>query len=218
MQRRKFIASIGSVAAGAAAVTGTSAFSSVEADRDVSVNVEGDSKAYLQIEPTSGATFAEDKDNGLIKFDFDSNSDASGNGLNANADTGFGPEFIITNEGTDSVLVTIDPTAVDNALEGGTLSFFAFSQGQELGGKEATLKSTDQNSPGRSGVILAPGQQVKISGLFRNISADDIDSDIDESITIFAVSDDSEKFPNGGPSDNKAGIKIDSDGDVINTG
>ena len=216
MQRRKFIASIGSVAAGAAAVTGTSAFSSVEADRDVSVNVEGDSGAYLQIEPTSGATFAEDKENGLIKFDFDSNSDAPGNGLNANADTGFGPEFIITNEGTDSVLVTIDPTAVDDALEGGTLSFFAFSQ--ELGGNGATLKSEDQNSPGKSGVILASGQQVKISGLFRDISTDDLGSDIGASITIFAVSDDSEKFPDGGPSDNRAGIKVDSNGDVINTG
>jgi hypothetical protein len=217
MQRRKFIASIGSVAAGAAAVTGTGAFSSVEADRDVSVNVAGDSGAYLQIGPTNGATFAEDDGNGLIKFDFDSNSKADGSGLNANADTGFGPEFIIRNEGTDSVLVTIDPTAVDNALSGdGSLSFFAFSQ--EYDGKGATLKSTNQNDPGRSGVILASGQQIKISGLFRDISTDDINSDIDASITIFAVSDNSEKFPNGGPSDNRAGIKVDSSGDVINTG
>jgi hypothetical protein len=197
---------------------GTGAFSAVSANRTVSVNVEGDSSAYLQLEPTSGATFAEDDEDGLIQFNFDADSDASGSGLNANGDTGFGPEFIISNQGTDAALVTIDPTSVDDALSGdGSLSFFAYSQ--EYGGKGATLKTTNQNSPGRSGVILESGTQVKVSGLFRNIDESDIDSDIsDTEITFYAVTDNSEQYPNGGPSDNRAGIRINSDGTVDNTG
>ncbi|MDB2246238.1 hypothetical protein PM076_16105 [Halorubrum ezzemoulense] len=184
----------------------------------MSLNVSDDSYAYLQVEPTTGATFAEDDPDGLIQLNFDDTSGASGSGLNANADTGFGPEFTIANQGTDPVLVTIDPTPVDDELGGdGSLSFFAYSQ--EYDGKGATLKSTDQNSPGRSGVILESGTQVKVSGLFRDIDASDIDEDLsDASITIYAVSDNSELYPNGGPSDNRAGIRINSDGTVDNTG
>ncbi|WP_160165584.1 hypothetical protein [Natronobacterium lacisalsi] len=199
MQRRKFVIGMGALASGAAAAVGTGAFSSVEADRTVSLNVASDENAYFGMEPTPDATFAQTS-GGVVELNFDNTSDASGTGLNANADTGFGPELIYKNQGTKEILITMDVSEVDTALSGdGSLSFFLHSQDV---GKNATLKqNSGPREGGNQGVILESGASVKVSGLFRNVSEDDIGEDIgDANITIYAVTDDSEKYPDAGPS------------------
>ncbi len=115
MQRRKFIASIGSVAAGAAAVTGTGAFTSVTANRDVEVSVADDSEAFLRIRK---ATDGQDNvtpnaeeyvtiDNGQVGLDFTS-TDSGASGLNKGATTIFDNLLRIENQGTQEVIVAYE--------------------------------------------------------------------------------------------------------------
>jgi len=104
MQRRKFIAGVGSLAAGAAAVTGTGAFTSVQAERSVSVNVASDPNAYLGLNPI-GDRASTDAD-GELKLDFSTSSTGS-QGLNQNARTAFTDLFQIRNQGDNPVYVGV---------------------------------------------------------------------------------------------------------------
>lgn len=115
MQRRKFIASIGSVAAGAAAVTGTGAFTSVTANRDVEVSVADDSEAFLRIRKatddqdnvTPNAEEYVTIDNGQVGLDFTS-TDSGAGGLNKGATTIFDNLLRIENQGTQEVIVAYE--------------------------------------------------------------------------------------------------------------
>jgi hypothetical protein len=109
MERRKFLIGAGSLAAGAAAATGTGAFTSVEAERDLTVEVASDSQAYLAFGTTeqeignisNNYEYAEISDEELV-IDFDTNS-AGGEGVNPNAVTRFDDVFEIRNQGTEPV-------------------------------------------------------------------------------------------------------------------
>jgi hypothetical protein len=110
MQRRKFIAGVGSLAAGAAAVTGTGAFTSVQAERDVTIATANDASAYLGIEPSSGPNgqYATES-GGTVSIDFTSNNNnpEGGTGLNDQAKINIEDVLNITNNGTQSVYVTV---------------------------------------------------------------------------------------------------------------
>jgi hypothetical protein len=209
MQRRKFIAGVGSLAAGAAAVTGTGAFTSVSADRTVSVNVEDDQDAYLQLRPTSDADFATTDSNSVLKMDFSGVNGQTGDGVNANATTGFGPEFTIRNNGTAPARVVIDKSAVDDALSrDGSLGFYVPFKTDPYDRYDgvnsgATFTTTNPNSAGNVGVVLGVGAYVSVAG---NLDIDGWESSVsDASITVYGITDDSEIFPDGGPDPNDDG-------------
>jgi len=108
MQRRKFIAGVGSLAAGAAAVTGTGAFTSVQADRSVAVATTGDASAMLAFDTGSGD--AENSDyvstsGGEVSIDIDA--------LNVDATTQINDLFKIRNQGTQPAVVYVDPSSID---------------------------------------------------------------------------------------------------------
>jgi hypothetical protein len=108
MDRRKFIAAMGSLAAGGAAATGTGAFTSVEADRSVSVDVADDSDALLAIEPQAtpnGDEYASVND-GTVELDF-SETSVGGGGLNRNAKTIIRDILQVRNQGTQDVIVGV---------------------------------------------------------------------------------------------------------------
>jgi hypothetical protein len=106
MQRRKYLAALGSLAAGGAAIGGTGAFSSVRAERNINVSIAGDSSAYLGLDP-SGSVYAEQDGNQLVlKFD-GSTSGQDGDGLNARADTQFSNVFEVVNSGTNTIRVQL---------------------------------------------------------------------------------------------------------------
>ncbi|WP_276270688.1 hypothetical protein [Haloarcula litorea] len=112
MQRRKFLIGMGSLAAGTAAATGTGAFSSVSANRDVAVSVAGDQSAYLALDATSAyaanITSTAEGDQGELALDFTgAYGDQNGSGLNTAAETGVEDVFTITNQGTNGVYVWI---------------------------------------------------------------------------------------------------------------
>ncbi|ELY76190.1 hypothetical protein [Natrinema pallidum] len=107
MQRRKFVIGMGALASGTAAVIGTGAFSSVEADRQVDVQVTEDANAYLGLDNSGEANdmyFDTTGDEYAVDF---TDSGNGGNGVNPNADTVAEDVFTITNQGTQPVEVSL---------------------------------------------------------------------------------------------------------------
>ncbi|MCU4974384.1 hypothetical protein OB955_16800 [Halobacteria archaeon AArc-m2/3/4] len=86
MNRRNVLLGLGTVVAGGGAALGTGAFSSVEAQRTISVDTTGDSDALIGISLTG------DLDGGSDTIEFDLEND-----LNLNAVTTFSSALTITN-------------------------------------------------------------------------------------------------------------------------
>ena len=106
--RRKFLAGLGALASGSAAAVGTGAFTSVSADRTVSVDVADDSDALLAIEPQAtpnGSEYASTSD-GTIELDF-SETSVGGGGLSRNAETTIRDILQVRNQGTQDVIVGV---------------------------------------------------------------------------------------------------------------
>ena len=112
MQRRKFLATVGSLTAGTAAAMGTGAFTSVTAERAVEVSVAEDGNSFLALNPAGGSNgaYAEQTgDESTIEFNIDEQaSDDGGLGLNPNATTVIANIFTITNQGTQDVGVQVN--------------------------------------------------------------------------------------------------------------
>ena len=109
MERRKFVIGAGALATGSAAAVGSGAFTSVEADRDISVEVTGDASAFLGLEPYPGSNgeYA-DGSGDTVSLDFTETSGADGStGLNYNADTNIEDVLQVRNNGTQDVYVNV---------------------------------------------------------------------------------------------------------------
>jgi hypothetical protein len=207
MQRRKFIAGVGSLAAGAAAVTGTGAFSTVTAERSMEVQVQTDQNAYVGISGDSDYTT---QTNGTLEINLDDNG--TGKGLNANATTEFTDLITVTNQGTDLALVWLnlnnlnaqigpDPGTNDGSYVTAYLSMqdSAIANGTGAGmdgggGTSATMGTS--GSPGDWGVFVPPGESVDIALGFYGIPAGDVGAVYDSTIEVNAATEDSEYFKN----------------------
>ena len=105
---------MGSLAAGGAAAIGTGAFTSVSAQRTVSVDVTGDNSAYLRLTKAGtgpNSQYAE-VSNGEISISLDNSDDGGGSGLNLESETDIFDIFRIQNQGTQPVFVYVDPDSV----------------------------------------------------------------------------------------------------------
>ena len=121
---------LGATAAGGA-VIGSSAFTSVAADRDVAVSVAGDSDAFLQIQGATNdgdelpnAQYAVGADDGTIGLDFTGDNDdiaGGGEGFNPRADTGISQVFEVRNQGTQEVEVALRTSEEDDTDTNGTV-------------------------------------------------------------------------------------------------
>ena len=116
MKRRKLIIGAGALATGSAATLGTGAFSSVEAERAMSVEINDDTEAYLRAQPldADGNLVDEgpkpvaqnvpyaviDEDTGRLVLTFDS--------LNNDAETLITDVFQVANEGSQEVGIFFD--------------------------------------------------------------------------------------------------------------
>lgn len=119
MKRRKFVIGLGALASGTAAAMGTGAFSSVSADRSVSVTLSSDANAYLGLAPSSSSengVYAEGASSGELSLAFDSLADGegggesttgSGAGVNNDSHLVAHDVFRITNQGTQPVEVDL---------------------------------------------------------------------------------------------------------------
>ena len=132
LTRRNALIGMGTVAAGAGVIGGTGAFTSVEADRSVSVSTAGDAGAALQILPAindngSVTQNAQEYTNadGPESFGTDStlsislsSTDTNGNsaGLNVGATTRIEGLFRVNNNGTDPVDLEFEMSNTDGDL------------------------------------------------------------------------------------------------------
>jgi len=114
--RRKFLIGMGSLAAGSAAAVGSGAFTSVSANRDITVDVVGDGKAFLQFEKaregdgnsvTPNAQEYVDTSGDAFSVDLTETSEG-GKGLNNDATTIFDNLVDVTNQGTQPVNIGVD--------------------------------------------------------------------------------------------------------------
>jgi hypothetical protein len=112
MQRRKYLAALGSLAAGGAAAMGTGAFTSARVNRSVSVNVANDANAYIGFDATKGenSNFAEYSSRQIdISLDGDG---VDGAGVNENSDYSILELFEVIHQGTEPAFFYVDPTSV----------------------------------------------------------------------------------------------------------
>jgi hypothetical protein len=114
MKRRQVLAALGMASGGGALLTGTGAFTSVSANRDVNVAVVGDADAYLRLGPctdTNGnplpnGDYVTGASDGAMSLDLSStNGNVNGAGVNSNALSTFDNVFQICNQGTQPVCV-----------------------------------------------------------------------------------------------------------------
>jgi hypothetical protein len=110
MQRRKYLAAIGSLAAGGAAAMGTGAFDNVTAPRSVNVSMVGDASASLSLNPIS--QYANQNSDGELTLNF-------GN-INPGADVEFFDVFEIQNAGDKGVAIFLDE---GNGWAGGSAEY-----------------------------------------------------------------------------------------------
>ena len=189
MERRKFLIGAGSLAAGGAAALGSGAFTSVEADRDVTVEVTGDASALLGITPAdtpNGDAYADDS-GGTVSIDLTTTDGVAGapEGVNERAFTLVDNILTLTNQGSQDVLIGAQIFDSDGNVVGDQASV-------GIGGPILRL---DEGGPGFAtgpgpnydevdGGALSPGDSVDM-GLFFNLSKqDNFDNVIDDVETI----------------------------------
>lgn len=109
--KRNILATIGGVSAIAGITSGTGAFSSIKAERGITVDVVGDASAFLALEPAAGPNgkYATVSTDGLLEVQIsEENNRIQGEGVNLDARTNLGEVFRITNQGTQPVGVWIE--------------------------------------------------------------------------------------------------------------
>jgi hypothetical protein len=112
VKRRKVLIGAGSLLAGGAAATGTGAFSAMEAERGLDVEIAGDGQGYLKFNtdlgnsPDNNYEYAEINDKELV-IDFDTNN-AGGDGVNYNSVMFFDDVFALENNGTEPLEIWVE--------------------------------------------------------------------------------------------------------------
>jgi len=143
--RRSVLIGLGGVVAGGGALIGTGAFTTVEAQRTVSVETAGDASGFLGLEAadrTDGSSTTQanasntdanqneyvQETGGTIQINLDGgddeDTDDAGQGLNQNAITTFRNLVTITNNGTQNVnSLTLSITPDTGSVNSGTFQF-----------------------------------------------------------------------------------------------
>jgi hypothetical protein len=140
MQRRKYLAAIGSLAAGGAAAMGTGAITTVEGDRGAEVIVENDEDAFLGLSPLDDDRASINSNTGNLELDFVTGEGGNDRGLNPNSTTNFVDVFELRNQGTNPIFIRI--------LTGSGTKTAGFSNGlHDVAGIESPVIPYDDTSP-----------------------------------------------------------------------
>jgi len=195
MKRRTVILGLGTTAAVGSSAIGTGAFSSVEAARDVAVNVADDSDAFLQIQGATNdgdelpnAQYARER-NGILELDFTGDNEeiaGEGEGFNPRADTGISQVFEVRNQGTQQVEVALRTSEQDDTDTNGVV---LVPSDVDAPGDQNLLLTITAHGVGLDPVVLDPGekQQFSVTATVRESVTDEPDEAIDtDEITIQA--------------------------------
>ncbi|AFZ73150.1 hypothetical protein SAMN05443661_102114 [Natronobacterium gregoryi] len=185
---------MGALASGAAAAVGTGAFTSIEADRDIQVDVAHDSDAFLALGPSEDDNGAYvDESGGIVSLDF-TETEAGGEGINDRAFTNFESVLEVENQGTQEVKIGVDVPDEDGFDVGDFLVFVS---------RENLEYGTGSPSEGEQGIRtdnfsvdelpeIGPGEGITIGFAF-NLDKDDDFPELDDTLTIVAGTEDN--FP-----------------------
>jgi len=201
--RRKFIAGLGALATGSAAAMGTGAFTSVSANRGITVDTADDSGAFLAIEADSTPNANEyvNTSGGTVSLDFSNTDDTdmgNGTGVNKNATTIFDDLLNITNQGTQTVIVGHRQSfgGAKGALyhedyEDGAITRVGDAAG-EFDEVDATIGTPDNNITNLDSAslknlpVLSPGDTLEDIGFFVTPGTDPATDFVDGTITFVA--------------------------------
>jgi hypothetical protein len=129
MKRRKFLVGAGGASLGGSTLIGSGAFSAVESQRQLTVQVAEDSNAYLGLEPCStlnGENFVGRDGRGHITIDISEHSDAANagsdvnepaEGINSDSLTAFDNVLQVCNQGKEDACVWIEAEVAEKLLE-----------------------------------------------------------------------------------------------------
>lgn len=184
MKRRELLVGIGGLTAASLSAVGAGAFSSIEAGRRISINVDTDQYAYLELNPNS-ANFSKLHD-GLLVFEFDEKVtpddggtyEDTGDGPGADSEYEFTDLFQIRNQGTNDIVV-FGEYDDDDALEDVELV------------EKGRIKPLTKANP--SSVVPSPGGDISIG--LRVTVGDILPQEINTTVKIIAVSQNSERYP-----------------------
>lgn len=170
---------MGALATGSAAAVGTGAFSAVEADRSLKVETAGDSAALLGIDVEANQYATETNDTVEITVD----------SLNDDAVTEITDVVTVQNSGDRDVHFWLDLSNIPESLN---VSSYTGNDDPD-----ATLHGGEPPES-NAGVVLTPGSEVGVSLIFGAYDGS-ISGSFDGEITFYAVSDDSDLYPDSGP-------------------
>lgn len=159
MRRRKLLIGIGAAATGGTAAFGTEAFTSVQADRNVDVSVEGDASSYLALQAASndnGRTYVRTESDDTLEIILDGD-DQDGSGVPQDAITEFNDLFTILNQGSQPVNVYFEDDSDAVTFRSGSSSIEGSQNSVEVDvGEELVISLTVDtlNNEVGSGQIL----------------------------------------------------------------
>jgi len=196
MKRRKFLLGVGSAAAAGSALIGSGAFSRVEAQRSVTIQVAEDPNAYLGLDKcqvgggeTPNSSYAHLDDLGHLKIFMDDENPTIGDsplgeGVNSDSTSWFDNVFQICNQGKEDVCVHIEdnpdwPQVPDGETDAGDrrVEFY-------LGDQRSTSLIGEENS-----ILLPLGECICVGIRTKTYGLEDGDElleALDETVRIVA--------------------------------
>lgn len=187
MNRRNVLVGLGTIVAGGGAALGTGAFTSVEADRTVTVQTTGDASAFLSLSPArDGGEYVNDSDD-AIEIVLNGSSSADGSGLNENAVSRFENLVTVANQGTqviDSLTFEFSYGSTDlNSAQ--TLQITSGDATINADGSETDLlaESSEEDATTEPTGQLDAGQSVPF-GIQVDLTTADDGTDLDNAGTI----------------------------------
>lgn len=146
MNRRKFILGLGITAAGGASLIGSGAFTSVGAERTISVETASDSDALLELDALGAAERSMDGNQVLFSFPGkeESQKDPVGENPNPQNPSGLGPDSVyrFASDINDGTLLRITNSGTQ------PVDVFARQEDRDSGDPEVTLFNVDADGSG----------------------------------------------------------------------
>ncbi|WP_200531264.1 hypothetical protein [Halorubrum sp. LN27] len=178
MHRRDLVFGVGAASVGGSALLGTGAFSRVESQRDVTVQVAEDPDAYLGLSATGSLNsenyVAIDGDGHLAidvsdHDDFDGPDAEPGEGVNSDSTTWFDAMFEVCNQGKADAAFHVrefdDDAFPPGAASDAPLDFYHYPDGDGAPGEESSLVGEDAAVTIPLGECLTVGVRTETHGV-----------------------------------------------------
>jgi len=191
MNRRKIIFGAASIIAGGTAAIGTSAFSSVSANRTVTINTVDDADALLRLDPDDddypNSAYATESE-GVIEIDLtDDGSGFDGEGVSPFATTTIEEVFAIENQGTQKVQVSVESADLDGSDFENEVDFFATPDPNDDDPDFEQVSLLDDSIDIGVGEAVAAGLEVDATGDDEELDGlEDLLNDLELTITADA--------------------------------